>query len=55
MSVTSRLEPGQSSTTTVMNTVAAIVRQPDGAPIACRSRGVLERRLFETLLNQVTR
>jgi len=54
MSVTSRLEPGQSSTV-VTNTVAAIVRRPDGAPIACRSRGVLERRLFEALLNQVTR
>ena len=55
MSVVSRLEEAQSSTTTVTNSVAAIVRQPDGAPIVCRSRGVLERRLFETLLNQVTR
>jgi len=55
MSVTSRLEPVQSSTTTVTNTVAAIIRQPEGAPIVCRSRGVLERRLFEALLNQVTR
>jgi predicted secreted Zn-dependent protease len=55
MSVTSRLEPSQPSTTTVTNTLAAIVRQPEGAPIGCRSRGVLERRLFETLLNQVAR
>ncbi len=55
MSVTSRLEQGRSSTTTVTNTVAAIVRQPEGAPIVCRSRGVLERRLFEALLNQITR
>jgi len=55
MSVTSRLEQAESSTTMVTNTVAAIVRQPEGAPIVCRSRGVLERRLFEALLNQVTR
>jgi len=56
MSVTSRLEQGESlSTTTVTNTVTASVRQPEGPPVACRARGVLEQRLFETLLNQVTR
>ncbi len=53
--VTSRLEPSQPDTTTVMTAVLAFVRPPEGAPIACRSRGVLERRLFESLLNQVAR
>ena len=53
--VTSRLVPNEPSTTTVTNTVQASARPPEGAPIACRSRGVLERRLFEALLNQVAR
>jgi hypothetical protein len=35
--------------------VAAIIRQPEGAPIVCRSRGVLERRLFEMLFPRFTR
>jgi len=55
MSVTSRLDAAQSATITVTNFAAAIIRQPEGAPIVCRSRGVLERRLFEVLLNPVTR
>jgi len=53
--VTSRLVPSEPSTTTVTNTVQAVAHPADGAPIACRSRGVLERRLFEALLNQVAR
>ena len=53
--VTSRLVPTEPSTTTVTNTVQAVVRPAEGAPIACRSRGILERRLFEALLNQVAR
>jgi len=53
--VTSRLGPSEPSATTVTNTVQAVARPPEGAPIACRSRGVLERRLFEALLNQVAR
>ena len=54
-SVTSQPEPGKPAATTVTNTVAAIGRQPEGTPIACRSRGVLQRQLFETMLNQVVR
>jgi hypothetical protein len=53
--VTSRLQPSDPATTIAMNTVQAVVRAPRGTPIACRSRGVLERRLFESLLNQVAR
>jgi predicted secreted Zn-dependent protease len=47
--VTSRLEPGDSTHTTVTNTVQAVARPAGGAPLPCRSRAVLERRLFEAL------
>ena len=53
--VTSRLAPNVSSGTTVTNTVQAIAHPSGAAPIACRSRGVLERRLFDALLGQVAR
>jgi hypothetical protein len=53
--VTSRLEPRDPATTMAMTTVQAVVRPPEGTPIACRSRAVLERRLFESLLNQIAR
>ena len=48
--VTSRLEGGQSGeATSVTNTVQAIARPPGVAPLACRSRSVIERRLLEAL------
>ena len=53
--VTSRLEPREPATTIATNTVQAVVRPTEGTPIACRSRGVLERRLFEALLDQIAR
>jgi len=53
--VTSRLEPRDPATTIATNTVQAVVRPKEGTPIACRSRGVLERRLFEALLDQIAR
>ena len=53
--VTSRLQSSEPATTIAMNTLQAVVRPAEGTPIACRSRGVLERRLFESLLNQITR
>jgi predicted secreted Zn-dependent protease len=53
--VTSRLSPSEPATTIATNTVQAVVRPPKGTPIACRSRGILERRLFEALLNQIAR
>lgn len=53
--VRSRLETSQPSATLVSNTVQAVAHPPDGTLIACRSRGVLERRLFEALFNQITR
>lgn len=53
--ITSRLVPSEPSATTVTNTLHAVARPPDGAPVACRSRGVLERRLFDALRNQAAR
>jgi predicted secreted Zn-dependent protease len=53
--VTSRLEPKDPATTMATITVQAVVRPPKGTPIACRSRAVLERRLFESLVNQIAR
>ena len=54
--VTSRLEAGPSTdVTAVMNTVQAIARPPGVAPVACRSRAVIERRLFEALRSRVVR
>jgi predicted secreted Zn-dependent protease len=54
--VTSRLEGGQATdTTAVVNTVQAIARPPGVAPLACRSRAVLERRVFEALLARMVR
>ena len=48
--VTSRLEGGQAGdATSVTNTVQAIARPPGVAPLACRSRSVMERRLLEAL------
>jgi len=51
--VTSRLDAGEASGSMVTNTVQAVARPAGAAPIACRSRGVLERRLFELLLNRL--
>ena len=54
--VTSRLEGGESpGATVVVNTVQAIARPPSVAPLACRSRAVVERRLFEALRSRVVR
>ena len=54
--VTSRLEGGQATdTTAVVNTVQAIARPQGVAPLACRSRAVLERRVFEALLARMVR
>ena len=55
--VTSRLEGGDQSSdaATVVNTVQAIARPRGAAPLACRSRAVIERRLFEALRARVTR
>ena len=48
--VTARLEANDSSASTVTSTVQAVARPPRAAPLLCRSRGVLERRLLEALL-----
>jgi predicted secreted Zn-dependent protease len=53
--VTSRLDANPQSGSTVTNTVQAIARPPGAAPVACRSRGVLERRLFQALRSRVAR
>jgi hypothetical protein len=53
--VTSRLEPRDPATTLATTSVQAVVRPPKGTPIACRSRALLERRLFEALLNRIAR
>lgn len=49
--VTSRLEPGEMSGTgtTVTNTVQAVAHPEHDKAVVCRSRGVLERRIFEAL------
>jgi predicted secreted Zn-dependent protease len=48
--VTSRLEPGASANAAeVTNTVQALARPLGTAAVACRSRGVMERRLLEAL------
>lgn len=49
--VTSRLEPGDASSmgTAVTNTVQAVAHPEHDKPVVCRSRGVLERRIFEVL------
>jgi predicted secreted Zn-dependent protease len=51
--VTSRLERADSSSSTATNTVQAVARPPGVAPILCRSRGVLERRLLEELRSRL--
>ena len=54
--VTSRLEGEQPAVSTVMvNTVQAIARPQGVAPLACRSRAVIEQRLFEALRSRVVR
>ena len=53
--VTSRLEPSQQSGSVVVNTVQAVARPSGAPPIACRSRGVLERSLFQALRSQLAR
>ena len=54
--VTSRLEGTQATdSTVVVNTVQAVARPPGATPVACRSRAVIERRLFEALLSRVMR
>ena len=54
--VTARLESNQAGDTTVAtNTVQSIARPPGVAPVACQSRAVVERRLFEALLVRVRR
>ena len=53
--VTARLEPRDPATTLATTSVQAVVRPPQGTPIACRSRALLERRLFEALINQIAR
>jgi predicted secreted Zn-dependent protease len=52
--VTSRLAVNQASGTAVTNTVQAVAHPSGAAPIACRSRGVLERRLLNALRSQLT-
>jgi predicted secreted Zn-dependent protease len=47
--VTSRLESSDSSHTAVTNTVQAVAHPPGAPPMVCRSRGVIERRLLESL------
>jgi hypothetical protein len=53
--VTSRLEPAQPSGSMVTNTVQAVARPKGVPPIACRSRGVLERRLLDALRGLIAR
>ena len=58
--VTTRVEErvaggGQSTETAVTNTVQAIARPPSVAPVACRSRAVIERRLYEALRTRILR
>jgi predicted secreted Zn-dependent protease len=53
--VTSRLEPSDSLHSLMTNTVQAVARPAGAGPIACRSLGVLERRIFEALLGQFAR
>jgi len=54
--VTSRLEGEQPAVSTVVvNTVQAIARPPGVVPLTCRSRAVIERRLFEALRSRVVR
>ena len=51
--VTSRLQRSDSSSSTATNTVQAVARPSGAAPIVCRSRGVLERRLYEALRSRL--
>jgi hypothetical protein len=51
--VTSRLEASDSAGSTITSTVQAVARPSGAPPILCRSRGVLERRLFETLRSRL--
>jgi hypothetical protein len=53
--VTSRLEASRPSGSAVTNTVQAIARPSGSSAIACRSRGVLERRLFDALRGSLAR
>lgn len=51
--VTSRLEVNQPTESVVTNTVQAVAHPSAAPPIACRSRGVLERRLLDSLRSRV--
>jgi predicted secreted Zn-dependent protease len=51
--VTSRLQASDSLGSMVTNTVQAVARPSRAPPILCRSRGVLERRLFEALRSRI--
>lgn len=51
--VTSRLATSDSSRTTVTNTVQAFTRNAGATAVACRSHGVLERRLLQELRRQL--
>jgi predicted secreted Zn-dependent protease len=53
--VMSRVEASQPSGSAMTNTVQAITRPSGASAIACRSRGVLESRLFDALRGSVTR
>ena len=53
MFVTSRLEASDSSASAITSTVQAVARPSGAAPVLCRSRGVLERRLLEALLRRL--
>jgi predicted secreted Zn-dependent protease len=52
--VTSRLDVNQPSGSVVTNTVQAVARPAGAPPIACRSHGVLERRLLTELRSHAT-
>lgn len=53
--VTSRLELSPPSNIAITNTVQAVAHPAGAAPILCRSLGVIERRLFETLRRELER
>jgi predicted secreted Zn-dependent protease len=51
--VTSRLDVNPPTGSVVTNTVQAVARPSGAPPVACRSRGVLERRLLDALRSHV--
>ena len=53
--VRTRLAVNEPAGTMVTNSVQAVARYPGAFPIACRSRGVLERRLFDALRSELAR